>query len=135
MIGLTAEHIAAMKLRHGRVGILASTAVVDLGIYDKALARHGIRTVGPQRQAELMKLIKAVKRGDTGPSTRQIFSQIADELMKDDTDLLLVACTELSLLADSISPDTLCVDALDVLVREIVRFGTETSSSPIPSTC
>jgi aspartate racemase len=138
MIELTAEHIAAMKLGHRRVGILASTAVVDLGIYDKALARHGIGTVAPQRQSELMKLIKAVKRGDTGPTTRQTFSQIAEELMKYDTDLLLIACTELSLLAESINEDALCVDALDVLVREIVRFGTRASSSPsspIPSTC
>jgi aspartate racemase len=112
-----------MALRHRRIGLLASTAVVNLGLYARALHRHGIETIAPQRQAELMDVIRAVKRGDTGPATRRSFAQIADDLLAQGVDLLLIACTELSLLADSIAPDAPCIDALDVLVDDIVTFG------------
>lgn len=124
MIGLTAERIAAMALRHRRVGLLASTAVVDLGLYRRALSDRGIAVAVPARQAALMDVIKGVKRGDTGAGTRRSFAEISRDLTAQGVDLLLVACTELSLLADSIDPDTPCVDSLDVLVGEIVEFGT-----------
>ncbi len=124
MIALTAERIAAMALRHRRVGLLASTAVVDLGIYHEAMAGCGITVAVPQQQSTLVDIIKAVKRGDTGEATRRRFAQISSDLAAQGVDLLLVACTELSILADSINPDTPSVDSLDVLVEEIVGFGT-----------
>lgn len=132
MIELTAARIAAMALRHRRIGLLASSAVVDLGLYERALARHGIATAAPHRQGELMEAIKAVKRGDTGPATRRAFAKVADELQGKEVDLLLIACTELSLLADSINPDAPCLDALDVLVGEIVTFGTGRTQEAMP---
>lgn len=124
MISLTADRIAAMALRHRRVGLLASTAVVDLALYEQVLSRHAIGVVVPQRQADVMEVIKAVKRGDTGSATRRRFSRIADDVAAIGVDLLLVACTELSLLVDSINPEAPCLDSLDVLVGEIVKFGT-----------
>jgi aspartate racemase len=123
MIALTADRIAAMALRHRRVGLLASTAVVNLGLYEKALGERRISIAVPHRQADLVDVIRAVKRGDSGTLTRQMFARVADELIGDDVDLLLIACTELSLLGDSINPEAPCQDALDVLVSEIVRFG------------
>ena len=123
MIVLTADRIAAMALRHKRVGLLASTAVVNLGLYERVLGQRGIAIAVPQRQAELVDVIKAVKRGDLGPATRRVFAQIANGLEAEGVDLLLIACTELSLLADSIDPQAPCLDALDVLVSEIVNFG------------
>lgn len=132
MIELTADRIAAMALRHRRVGILASTAVIELGLYRKALAARGIAVVPPQRQPELMDIIKAVKRGDTGTGIRRAFALLADTLDHAEVDLLLVACTELSVLADSINPEAACLDSLDVLVSEIVSFGTGRSENVQP---
>lgn len=124
MVELTADRIAAMALRHRRIGLLASTAVIELGLYRKALAARGIAVVAPQRQPEVMDIIKTVKRGDTGTAVRRSFAHVADGLGRDGVDLLLVACTELSVLADSIDPEAACLDSLDVLVSEIVSFGT-----------
>lgn len=134
IIALSARRIAAMTLKHRRVGLLASSAVIDLKLYEKALAGHGIATAVPARQAELMAVIKAVKRGDTGALTRQTFATVADALMKSGVDLLLIACTELSLLGDSIDPAAPSLDALDVLVQEIVAFGLgQRHSAPQPA--
>ena len=123
MIRLTASAIAAMTLANRHVGMLASTAVINIGLYANALARHDISIAVPRQQADLMAVIKAVKRGDTGQMTRQTFSRIASELAESKVDMLLIACTELSVLADSLRPDVPSIDALDVLARDIVRFG------------
>ena len=124
MIELTARTIATMPLRHRRVGMLASTAVVKLGLYGKALARHRIEVIAPQRQADLMAVIKAVKRGDTGDAARSTLARIADELAHHDVDVLLVACTELSIIAGSLGAGVPSIDALGVLAGEIVAVGT-----------
>lgn len=123
MIALTAATIASMTLPRRRVGLLASTGVVKIGLYEKALSKYSIACMTPRRQADLMTIIKAIKSGDADPLTRQSFTEIADELLNDGVDLLLVACTELSVIANSIGPDAPCLDALDVLSREIVRCG------------
>jgi aspartate racemase len=123
MIELTAGAIASMALARRRVGLLASTAVVNIGLYEKALLKYGVASVVPRRQGDLMTVIKAIKRGETGELTRQAFAGIADELMNDSVDLLLIACTELSVIADSVGPELPCLDALDVLSQEIVRCG------------
>ena len=120
MIELSAQEV--QTLSQGRVGLLASTAVIQLGLYEKALARVGIETIIPERQADLMAVIKSVKRGDTGSTVRQQFRQIGQELAKN-TDLLLIACTELSVLADSLDNAIPSLDAMDVLVAHIVAFG------------
>ena len=119
MIELSAQKVQA--LAHNRVGLLASTAVIQLGLYEKALAQAGIETIIPDRQADLIAVIKAVKRGNTGNSVRQQFRQIGLELAY--TDLLLIACTELSVLADSLDSAIPTLDAMDVLAEHIVAFG------------
>ncbi len=123
MIALTAGSVAALALRHRRVGILASSAVLKLGLYDEALARHGIATLAPVRQHCLMGIIRDVKRGRSGETVRARFVSIAEELASEPVDLLLIACTELSVIADAVAPDTPCLDALDILAREIVSNG------------
>jgi len=125
MIELTADAVAALTLTRRRVGLLASTAVLKIGLYARALERRSIAVVAPARQDELMGVIKAVKRGETGQRSREALARIAAELMEDRVDLLLIACTELSVLADSLGADMPSVDALDVLAQEIVRRALE----------
>jgi aspartate racemase len=126
MIALAAERISRMVLEHRRVGMLASSAVRSLGLYEKALAPFGIETVYPGDQSAVMDIIKAVKRGDTGERQRRGLVSVAEELEGKRADLLLIACTELSVLADSLDDGIAVLDALDVLVEEIVACGLAT---------
>jgi aspartate racemase len=123
MIDLTTRRISRMTLKHGSVGLLASSAVVKLGLYHRGLSAHGVALVTPADQAELMDIIKAVKRGDSGARNREHFARIAHDLMQERVDLLLIACTELSVLADSLDDGVPALDALETLAREIVAFG------------
>jgi aspartate racemase len=124
MIDLTADALAERATGHKRVGLLASTAVHNVGLYEKALAARGLETVSPQDQPRLMEIIKAVKRGDSGSKVRSGYVAIAAQLASDRVDVLAVACTELSVLADALDPSLPVVDALDVLTRAIIDFAT-----------
>ncbi len=121
MIGLTAGRLSHMLLMHRRVGLLASTAVKSLGLYERALDPLGITVTYPRDQTEVMRLIKAVKRGETGADQRRELHALAEELQ--DADVLIIACTELSVLADGLGGTKPVLDALDVLVEEVVAWG------------
>ncbi len=118
MVQLTAARARAAT-SGPRVGLLASTAVHHTGLYAAALAAHALRVVGPPRQDALMTLIRAVKRGQTGVREREALAEFARTLAPD-ADILLIACTELSVLADGLSVAVPVIDALDVLTAAIV---------------
>jgi aspartate racemase len=126
MVDLTVDQIAQSR-RAARVGILASSAVHTTELYAKAFAAHGIDTVLPARQDEVMALIKAVKRGDTGAEVQARLGRAALE-MKSQADVLLIACSELSVISSGITVPF--VDSLDVLAQAIVAFATEGKGGP-----
>jgi aspartate racemase len=132
MVALTTRQTSRMTLKHGRVGILASSAVVKLGLYHRGLSTH-VSLVTPADQDGLMDIIRAVKRGDSGPRNRERFANIAHDLMRDSVDVLLIACTELSVLADSVDQAVPTLDALEILAREIIAFGLGGDGADSPS--
>ncbi len=121
MVSLTVEKIAASG--RTRVGLLASTAIHNTALYATAFSAHGIATLLPARQEEVMALIKAVKRGETGVQAQAALGQIALE-MADRADVLLIGCSELSVIAAGIAVPF--VDSLDVLAQAIVSFASQT---------
>lgn len=135
MIALTADRMSRLKPPCRKVGMMASTAVRTVGLYERALSPFGISTAYPQDQDAVMSIIKAVKRGDTGDQQRQALQKAAADLHKQGTDALLIACTELSVLADGLTGGADCLDrllpvldALDVLAETIVARGRSASS-------
>lgn len=120
MVRLTVEHIAASR-RIARVGLLASSAVLATELYAKAFANHGIAVIHPSGQDEVMALIKAVKRGETGQPVRAALARIAHDLATQ-ADILLIGCSELSVISAGITAPF--VDSLDVQAQAIVQFAT-----------
>jgi aspartate racemase len=119
MVELTVEQIARSR-RVARVGLLASSAVLATELYAKAFANHGIAIVHPDRQDEVMALIKAVKRGDTGASVQAALGRLALDLAGG-ADALLIGCSELSVISAGITAPF--VDSLDVQAQAIVNFA------------
>ena len=120
MIDLTVEQIAGSP-HIARVGLLASSAVLATELYAKAFSAHGIAVVQPKRQEEVMAVIQAVKRGDTGPQSQAALARIALELATQ-ADVLLIGCSELSVIAAGVTVPF--VDSLDVQAVAIVKFAT-----------
>ena len=65
--------------------------------------------------------IKSGKRGD-----RAKFDRVMSEFMRKNCDAVILACTELSVFKGKHEIPTMCLDAMDVLVREsILRSGAQ----------
>jgi aspartate racemase len=119
MVARSVEHIATQH-PGARVGLLASSAVFKIGLYAKLMAAAGLTPLMPPRQAEVMDLIKAVKRGETGEKARRALAELTLDLAQR-TDILLIACSELSVISGAISAPF--IDSLDVLAADIVEFA------------
>jgi aspartate racemase len=124
MVQLTVEQLAKPgNVAH--VQLLASTAVHKTALYEKAFFARGITTSVPARQGEVMALIQAVKRGDTGARPEAELGEIAREAAGR-ADAVLIACSELSVIATGIGVPF--VDSQDVLAQAVVNFATHQTS-------
>ena len=121
MVKLTVANIAAAS-SGARVGLLASTAVLRVGVYAREFAEQGLEVVVPRRQDELMALIRGVKRGETGAAAELRLAEIGAEL-EGHCEIALIACSELSLIRTHLAERLRVVDSLDVLADAVVRFA------------
>jgi aspartate racemase len=117
MIAETADRVNV-----GCVGLLATDATIRTGLYPKALGSRRITVIVPRAadQAEVARLIAAVKAGQALEGLRVRLHRVTARLRDEGASGLLVGCTEISLLRDE--GETLpVVDALDCLVEATVR--------------
>ena len=119
MVELSADRLQSTAAGT-RVGLLASSAVHRIGLYRDALRRRGLDVVEPAHQETVMQLIMSVKRGAVTPQTHAALAAAAAALSSR-CDVILVACTELSILSAAI--DIPFVDASDVLADAILRVA------------
>lgn len=125
VVALTVDKFNALESKPRRIGVLASQAVRLVGLFEKRLGLSGHQVLFPDVQAEkqLLDVIHAVKTGRVTASTIQSYEGIANRLVDDGADVLLVACTELSLLParERSRPE---IDTLDLLVAATVLKAT-----------
>jgi aspartate racemase len=122
VVALTIAKLDALDPKPQRIGMLASTAVRLVGLFEKRFAAAGFTTIFPDKETEarLLDIIRAVKAGHITPSHQRTYEAIAKRLAEQGADAFLVACTELSLLP---KPDVIppVFDTLDVLVEATVK--------------
>jgi len=101
------------------VGILASPAVRLAGVFDPALEKAELAALWPEDTDRMLDAIRAIKTDGPTPGARCILASAAKELAGKGAALLLVACSEFSLIADAL-PDTVpATDTVDVLADAI----------------
>ena len=115
------DHLRSILPPGGRVGMLASPAVRMAGVFDAPFAAAGLRAVFLADDAPLLDLIRRVKAGDTGDRALGEMARIA-QILGADSDHLLIACTDLSLLSSVLAAKT-WTDTLDCLTDRIVSFA------------
>ena len=123
LIDLVSAHVKLNFPEHDRVGMLASPAVAMTGLYAKRFKKMGIQDVwpDPEYQESLLQVIKAVKKGDTGPETRDAYHKVCENLLNNGCRIAIIACTELSALGGDLPIKT--IDAAHVLAAEIVQVA------------
>jgi aspartate racemase len=127
MITETAREVAGMHLESGRIGIMATDGTIDSGVYHKALIAQNLVPVEPDPdiQKEIMSLIyDDIKAGKLGDEDK--FHHALRNLRDKGCDMIILACTEISVYKRHHSVPHYCMDAMDILVREsILRSGYE----------
>lgn len=121
LLNMVEQAAGKMAVRYRQVGLLASTAVIRLRLYHQAFANHGVAVLHPDDQGAVMEVIMAVKRGDANTGERSVLAGAARALVQRGADVLLIACTELSLLADAIDVPVPVIDTLDVLRDSVIE--------------
>ena len=137
VVSIVEETVAAALLRRPgprTVGVLATEGTIAAGSYQEVLAAAGVRAVvpGPAGQAAVSGIIyDGVKAGRAVDPAG--LRGLVDDLLSHGADLVVLGCTELSVVAAScgLVDDPRVVDSLDALARAtIVRAGHRVRERP-----
>lgn len=122
----TADEVASVP-GTARVGVLATSGTLASGVYQRALEARGLEVLVPDDadQDVVMRIIyDEVKAGR--PADVAALHAVSDRLRARGADVVLLGCTELSVVAaeHDLLADPRYLDSLDVLARRtVVRAG------------
>lgn len=128
IINMVTETIDTIYEKYGgdtRVGVLSTDGVLRSGVYSKACETKGIDVVVPDEdeQREVMRVIYGTKAGEN-VSVEGLEAIITRMLSDEGCAVVVLACTELSILTLRDDIQARCVDAMNVLVEKaIVNCG------------
>jgi len=105
------------------VGVLATSGTVNAGIYQKTMAKRGIRCGFPsaEGQQDVMLAVQLMKAGDLG-SARMIFMRRTEELYQAGHDAIIMACTEIPIALADVALTPKLIDPTEALAKVAVRI-------------
>jgi len=133
MIGAVARELAEATDPVTRVGLLATTGTCRARLYQEWMVKRGIEVLLPDTgdQETVMRAIRAVKAGRSGPHIEELFADAADRLVESGAQAIVAGCTEIPL---ALHADSLAVPLIDpvlVLARAmLVRAGIRDEALP-----
>ncbi len=128
MVDLSVAHAARSAPEAARIGMLASPAVQQAGVFDPALGRAGLTALWPEDTDRMLHAIRSIKARGPTPEAHHILHGAAHELAAKGAALLFFACSEFSLLTPDLRAAVPVIDTVDVLARAI-RDHTQMKSS------
>ncbi|MEM8587816.1 MAG: amino acid racemase [Pseudomonadota bacterium] len=123
MVDLAVERVAPLAQANKRVGLLASPAVRLIGLFDRPFAERGISLLYPDDDDRLLAAIRAIKVDSTDASAVQTLRAAAAELTAKGAEVLVIACSEFSIIADTVESSVAVVDTIDVLAQAAIDFA------------
>lgn len=123
MIDLAAEHAVQAVGKGGCVGVLASPAVRRTGLFERALGAYEVSVVWPERDSEMLAAIRQIKADGPVHAARDALMLASSELLAAGARLQFIACSEFSLISDSVASGVQPVDTVDLLAQAIVDFS------------
>lgn len=136
IIGETVRVIGERFPDARRVGILATPACLDQGLYQDALEKEGLMPMPVDRESrgELMDLIDRIKAGDQGPEVAAGIAAIAATLTEKSADVIVAGCTEIPLVLRQDQLTVPLLNSTDELARITVELALRKVPLPRPDT-
>lgn len=127
MIDLSVAEAAQRHDQGSSVGMLASPAVRKTCLFDASARTAGLELMFAceDRLLTLIQRIKAEGRSRTAEAELHL---VASTLRDRGAKSLLIACSELSIIASALSDEFDAIDTLDVLARASIAFSTSKSA-------
>lgn len=125
MINMISESVKYAVERYQnvrKIGIMATDGTIGTGLYHRECEKFHVTPVVPskERQADVMSLIyDEIKAGR--PGSPEKFARVMEEFNRQGCDVVILACTELSVFKEKNTVPENCLDAMDVLVEESVK--------------
>ncbi|MEO8243360.1 MAG: amino acid racemase [bacterium] len=125
MVESSVTHAARLAGQNRVIGILASPAVRQIGLFDAALAKSGLTALYASDEAAMLAAIRQIKAEGPQTMARQTLMRASDEMLARGAGIQMISCTEFSLIAESIALEAVVFDTLDRLVDDIRSFAVE----------
>lgn len=125
IIDETVSAISAQYPDARKVGILATPACLEIGLYQEALERAGLTAlpVEGDHRRELMTLIDCVKAGDQSKAVSNGMAAIGRSLIEQGADAIIAGCTEIPLVLHPPQLTVPLVSSTDALARRTVALA------------
>lgn len=130
MVELSVAHAARLAGPNRVIGIIGSPAIRKVGLFDAALARHGLTGLYAADEPAMLAAIRQIKAEGAQPGARQALRQASDDLFARGASVQMISCTEFSLIADSVAKEAVAFDTLDRLVDAIKAFALDENARP-----
>ena len=121
MVDLAVDHALATLGASGVVGMLASPAVQNTRLFEKALDARGLSAIWPENGETMLSAIRAIKTDGPCDTAQDALLAASHELLAKGAHLQLIACSEFSLIAGHVAPDVNAVDTVDLLTAAIIK--------------
>ncbi|MEM2136932.1 MAG: amino acid racemase [Candidatus Methanomethylicia archaeon] len=125
MIELTVKRVREMYPEVKVAGLLATTGTVRTGLYQKFFEDYGVNVIvpGDEDQKLVMRgIYDGVKAGDNVLG-RKLLLEVANKLVVDGAELMVLGCTEISVVIKSGDLSVPIIDPLQVLAEESVKMA------------
>lgn len=121
-----------LKTGKTRIGLLATAACIEAGIYQEAMAAAGVEPVLQSRSelADLSLLIGRIKTGDHGGGVRAEAARLGAALVERGAEVLVLGCTELPIVLDDDDVSVPTVSSNELLAKATVAVAT--GNAPLP---
>jgi len=123
MVKLTVDAVSSETRPGAKIGMLASPAVRITGIFDTAFAGTGRIPLYLADDAPLLELIRHIKIHGADDNARAQMTVASRALVAEGADMLLIACSELSLVSSAVDPAAHAIDTIDLLAGACIAFS------------
>jgi aspartate racemase len=115
-----------------KVGVLCTDATIKSEIYKNELDKNNIETVYPDEvfQKDLMEIIYNEIKKD-GKLNIEKLAKIINHMQEKGSEIIILACTELSLFKNYYEVKETCVDAMNSLVKKSIELSGKEFQSPV----
>jgi len=125
---MTCDALAGLVLSGSHIGILASPATNQTGLFQDFLSDEGLSTLWPNDEEIVLATIQKIKTIGPTADDLALLQKATDDLVDRGAAAILIGCTEFSLISSKLSAPVPIVDALDVLVKATLAFSGATFS-------